>query len=191
MPVVTALRAKGAHVAVELDGAPWRTLPVEAVVESGLGMGAELDSARARILVGALRRQRAEGVALRALARGDHSHASLDARLARAGIREHERRTVLERAERARLVDDVRFAAARAALLAERGKGDLAIRDDLARAGIGENHAREAVAALEPERERASRIVAVRGASIRTARFLATRGFSEETVEEVVADLGI
>jgi SOS response regulatory protein OraA/RecX len=153
-------------------------------------MGVELDKARARILVGALRRQRAEGVALRALARRDYSRASLDARLTLAGIREHERRTVLERAERARLVDDVRFAAARAALLAERGKGDLAIRDDLARAGIGENHAREAVAALQPERDRASRIVAVRGASIRTARFLATRGFSEETVEEVVADLG-
>ena len=189
MPVVTALRASGTRVAVELDGAPWRTLPVEAVAASGLGMGVELDRARARILAAALRRQRAEGVAVRTLARRDHSYASLDDRLARAGVREQDRRDVLGRAERAHLVDDARFAATRARLLAERGKGDLAILDDLARAGIGEGDAREAVAALEPEWERAARIVAVRGAGIRTARFLASRGFSEETVGDLVADL--
>jgi SOS response regulatory protein OraA/RecX len=87
------------------------------------------------------------------------------------------------------LVDDVRFADKRARLLAERGKGDALILDDLLRAGVEERDARAAVAVLESERERAVRIVAQRGMSLRTARFLAARGFTEETVGEVVADL--
>lgn len=190
VPVVTALRASGTRVAVELDGVPWRTLPVDAVVESGLGVGVELDRARARTLAGALRRHRAESVALRALAQREHSQASLDARLVRAGVREPERREVIERAERALLVDDARFASARARLLAERGKGNALILGDLERAGIGERAAREAVEALDPERERAARIVARRGASVRTARVLASRGFSPETIEELIADFG-
>ena len=49
--------------------------------------------------------------------------------------------------------------------------------------------AREAVAALEPERDRAARIVVARGLSPRTARFLAAKGFAAEVVEDVVAEL--
>ena len=189
MPVVTAVRVVGARVAVELDGTPWRTLPLAAVVEAGLAAGMTLDRARARTLARAARRHRAETAALGALARRDHSVASLDARLARAGVREPERRDVVERAQLAGLVDDARFADARARLLAARGKGDALILDDLVRAGVEERDARAAVAVLEPEHDRAARIVAQRGVSIRTARFLAARGFTEETVGDVVADL--
>ena len=42
--------------------------------------------------------------------------------------------------------------------------------------------AAEPVAALEPERDRAVRIVAARGLSARTARFLAVKGFGPELV---------
>lgn len=189
MPVVTAVRVVGARVAVELDGAPWRTLPLAAVVEADLAAGVTLDRARARTLARAVRRHRAETAALGALARRDHSVASLDARLVRAGVREPERRDAVERVRRAGLVDDARFADTRARLLAERGKGDVLIVADLVRSGVEERDARAAVAVLEPERERAARIVAQRGANVQTARLLAARGFTEETVGEVVADL--
>ena len=41
----------------------------------------------------------------------------------------------------------------------------------------------------EPEPIRAERIVASRGASVKTLRYLASRGYSEESVERLVADL--
>ena len=189
MAHVTAIRVSGARVAVELDGRPWRTVPLEAVVAAGLAAGVELDRERARSLARALRRIRAERLAVRALARREHSRATLDARLARAGVPAEQREELVARAAGAGLVDDVRFAATRARHLAERGAGDLLVLDDLERHGVGEARAREALSALEPEPVRAARIVAERGSSARTIRFLAARGFAEETIEPFVADL--
>jgi len=186
---VTALRETRAGVAVELDGLPWRTLPVGAVVEAGLGVGLELDRARVRALARARRRARAEQVALRALARREHSRASLDDRLARAGVAAGERHGVLDRAERTGLVDDARYAERRAEQLAGRGAGDRFVLDDLARHGVADGIAREVVARLEPEPERARRVVEARGASAKTLRYLASRGFTEESLEPLVADL--
>jgi len=189
MPIVTALREVRGKVAVELDGAPWRTLPPEAVLEARLAVGRELDRLCARALARALRRQRAESVALRALARHDRSRASLDARLAGAGVAAAERQHVLGRAERSGLVDDARFAATRAHQLAERGFGDLLVLADLERQGVDEYVARDAVVALDPEADRAARIIARRGATPQTLRYLASRGFGEEALEAFVADI--
>ena len=189
MPIVTALREVRGKVAVELDGAPWRTLAPEAVLETRLAVGRELDRSCARALARALRRQRAESVALRALARHDRSRASLDARLAGAGVAAAERQHVLGRAERSGLVDDARFAATRAHQLAERGFGDLVVLADLERQGVDEHVARDAVVALDPEADRAARIIARRGATPQTLRYLASRGFGEEALEAFVADI--
>jgi len=188
-PTVTAVRAAGRRVAVELDGRPWRTVPLEAAVAARLSPGVGLDRERARDLARALRRHRAEGVVIRAVARREHTRASLAERLARAGVEASGRSEALERAERAGLVDDGRYAAARARDLADRGAGDELVLDDLVRHGVDEALAREAVAALEPERDRAARIVVARGLSPRTARFLAAKGFAAELVEDVVAEL--
>ena len=188
-PTVTAVRAAGRRVAVELDGRPWRTVPLEAAVAARLSPGVGLDRERARDLARALRRHRAEGVVLRAVARREHTRATLAKRLARAGVEASGRSEALERAERAGLVDDGRYAAARARELADRGGGDELVIDDLVRHGVDEALAREAVAALEPERDRAARIVVARGLSPRTARFLAAKGFAAEVVEDVVAEL--
>jgi regulatory protein len=188
-PTVTAVRAAGRRVAVELDGRPWRTVPLEAAVAARLSPGVGLDRARARDLARALRRHRAEGVVIRAVARREHTRASLAERLARAGVEASGRTEALERAERAGLVDDGRYAAARARDLADRGAGDELVLDDLVRHGVDEALAREALAALEPERDRAARIVVARGLSPRTARFLAATGFAAELVEDVVAEL--
>lgn len=188
-PVITALRACGrGRVAVELDSGPWRVVPLEAVLVAGLAVGRELDRQRARTLRRELRRLEARDVALRALARRDHTRASLARRLAERGATATVREETVAAAERAGLVDDARFAARRATLLAERGAGDAMIEDDLSRRGVPDEAIRSAIACLEPETARAEAIVAADGRSIRTLRRLAAKGFSEEALEPFVAD---
>ena len=85
-------------------------------------------------------------------------------------------------------MDDERFAQSRAASLASRGAGDALVRARLAEAGIAKDDADEAIATLESEAVRARRIVATRGASTKTARYLYGKGFSEEVVSGAVAD---
>jgi SOS response regulatory protein OraA/RecX len=192
---VTALRPAGpSRFAVELDGAPWRTLPREVVHRAGLVVGLELDRERLRMLRRELRRSEALGAALTALRYRDHSRASLTERLERRGVAPAQRLETLGVLSRAGMVDDQRVAYGRAAALATRGAGDRLIADDLARKGIAPDLIAAALAALEPERERAARVVEQRGRSPRTARYLAAQGFSQETLEplleRLVADFG-
>jgi regulatory protein len=121
----------------------------------------------------------------RSLARRDLSERELSDRLARANVRAEVRKEAVERLVRAGAVDDARFASGRAELLARRGAGDLLIRHDLESRGIGAEHIEAALALLEPEQDRAERIVATRGPGPRTARYLAQKGFSEETIESL------
>ena len=137
VPVVTALRARGpGRVAVELDGEPWRVVPLEAVYGAGLVVGGPLDRTKARALGRELRRLGAQAVARRALRTRDHTAASLEQRLAVRGTPATVRRDTVEAAQRAGLVDDRRFAMQRAEQLASRGSGDLLIGDDLERQGV-------------------------------------------------------
>ena len=189
MATVTGLRERHGLVAIELDGGSWRTVPVVVAAEVRLTVGCSLDRERARALGRALRRHRAREAAVRAVARRDHSRATLDARLERSGVRETERIETIEAAARAGFVDDARFAEARARQLASRGAGDLLVLDDLERNGVDDATARASLASLEPESIRAARIVASRGTSERTLRYLASRGFSEESLDGLVADL--
>ena len=127
------------------------------------------------------------GVATRALARREHSRRSLGERLYRAGVGTDEADEVLDELERLGLLHDGRFARERARVLAERGKGDAAIRVDLERAGVGGAQIEEALSDIDPERERAERLVGRRGATSATARLLLGRGFDEEVVAAIVA----
>ena len=108
-------------------------------------------------------------------------------RLARAGIGRAPRAEAIATLERLAVVDDERVAVAQAAALAERGYGDDAIRWKLAVAGLEPEQAEHAVQLLEPESERARRLVERRGRSPATSRFLARRGFAGDVVEAVVA----
>jgi regulatory protein len=126
-------------------------------------------------------------VAIRALRFRDRSAAELDARLEQRGVGEAERAQALETLERVGYVDDERFARMRAEQLAGRGSGDALIRDDLERRGLAVDVVELALAGLEPERNRAARIAERRGRSLKTARYLASRGFAEEVLEVVVA----
>lgn len=193
MPFVSGLRElRGGRVAVELDGARWRTLPIEVVARVRLGVGEELDRPRLRELARELRRARAVDTALRAVARREQSAAELDRRLRRRRVAKSLRDETVERLEEAGLVDDERYALRRAESLAERGHGDASIAWRLAQAGVAEEDVAKVLAALEPELERARRLVAARGAGVAAARELVRRGFGQDAVEEalgpVVAD---
>jgi regulatory protein len=128
--------------------------------------------------------------ALRALRHRDRSVAELDARLQERGVEETERQETLETLERIGYVDDERFARARAKQLADRAAGDALIRHDLEGRGIDAEVIAATLETLEPERERAVRVAANRGRSVKTARYLASRGFGPEAIEAVVAPEG-
>jgi regulatory protein len=131
--------------------------------------------------------ERAVDHAVRALARRDHSTASLRRKLDRAGVPEPAQAAALELLGRAGYVDDGRYASDRAAVLAGRGYGDAWIRADLERQGVGRETAESAVAGLEAESERALREATKAGGGPRAVRSLARRGFSEDALEAVAA----
>jgi regulatory protein len=135
----------------------------------------------------ALEREAAIERAVGALARRDHSAAELGAKLARAGVSERAQAEAVETLERVGYVDDGRFARDRAVRLAERGYGDDWIRSDLEARGVAPGAAEAALAALEPEEERAARTASNVGDAVRRARLLARRGFSEDAIERILA----
>jgi regulatory protein len=155
------------------------------VVRAGLVVGRALDREAARTLARELRRARALSDAVRALRHRDLSRRRLDERLRRRGAGEAARRDALETLERTGLVDDARVASGRAQALAERGYGDAAIRFALAGEGVEARAADAAVAALEPERERARRLLARAPADPRALRRLAAKGFDGEILQEL------
>jgi SOS response regulatory protein OraA/RecX len=183
VPTVTALRARRAgRVAVELDGQPWRVVPLEAALVAGLDVGQELDRQRARRLRRELVRLRTLAAASTALRRRDLSARGLAEHLERVGGPHRERRQTIEMLVRVGVVDDVRVARARSIRLAEGGYGDVAIDADLEKQGIAAAVRAEAIRALTPELERLRRIVERRGAGPRTALYAARRGFGEEAI---------
>ena len=125
--------------------------------------------------------------ALRALRHRDRSTSQVDRYLAERGVESDERVEILQTLARTSLVDDRRFAETRASSLAERGAGDARIRHELVHAGLDRDLIDDVLEGLPAELERAERIVARRGSSPKTLRYLAGKGFSEEVVRAVVA----
>ena len=184
MPKVSRLRAeRRGRVAVELDGAPWRTLPVDVVVRAGLVEGRDLDRPALRLLRQELRRAEALAIAARALRRQDLSERGIAERLTRASVAPAAVEESLAVLARSGLVDDARFARTRAETLAERSYGNAAIRHDLDRRGLAPDVIEAALESLETEAERARRLVERRGPGVSTARYLASKGFGEEALE--------
>jgi SOS response regulatory protein OraA/RecX len=186
VPTVTALRERRrGRVDVELDGAPWRTLPVDVVARSGLCVGRALDRPALRLLRRELRRAEALGVATKALRTRDLSRRELSERLTGRVDRAAADETVATLA-RVGVVDDRRAAESRAYALAGRGYGDTAIRHDLEQRGLGADDVEAALATVGPEAERAAAIVSRRGRGPRTARYLAGRGFGDDACESAL-----
>jgi SOS response regulatory protein OraA/RecX len=186
VPVITALRERPrGRVEVELDGVPWRLVPAEAVVRSGLSVGRALDREAARTLGRELRRAEALGIALRALRHRDLSRSRLEERLSRRGTRAEAQDDALAALERAGLVHDGRMATSRAEALAARGYGDAAIRFALEGEGLAAELVADALAGLEPEAVRAGKLLDRRGRGPASVRWLASRGFDPGTLEDL------
>jgi regulatory protein len=128
--------------------------------------------------------------ALRLLRHRDRSAAHLDDELAARDFGVEARAEALATLRRTGLVDDTRFAQRRAAALADRGAGDAFIRHDLEAAGVERDVVGDALADLDAEQDRARRVVDRRGASPKTARYLAGKGFSNDVVHAVIARAG-
>ena len=189
-PKLTALRrVRPGTVLLELDGEPWRAVPDEVVVRCGLSAGVELDRPLLRLLRRELRRAEALDLAGRTLRRRDLSVRRLSERLERAGVAPAAERSALLALSEARIVDDARLADSRAATLAERGWGNVAITARLEAEGIPEADAGSAIAKLEPEAPRAARAAAAVSDPRKAWALLARRGFDEETIEAVVETL--
>jgi regulatory protein len=184
VPTITALREdRRGRVAVELDGTPWRTVPVAVAARAGLSEGRRLDRPALRTLRRELRRAEALALAGRALRTRDLSRARLSVRLASAAVAPAAAEASLQTLEAAGALDDERFARARAESLAGRGYGDAAIRHDLEGQGLAGDVVERAMDALEPEPDRARQLVERRGPGARTARYLTGKGFAQESCE--------
>jgi regulatory protein len=184
VPTITALRERRrGRVVVELDGAPWRELPLAVVARAGLAAGVALDRPALRLLRRELRREEALSVATRALRARDLSARRLTERLERAAVAPDAVEASLATLSRAGLIDDGRLARNRAQGLADRGYGDAAIRHDLQRQGVDPELVQAALENIETETERARRLVEARGPGPKTAQYLARRGFAEEALE--------
>jgi regulatory protein len=131
-------------------------------------------------------REQALDRAVSALARRDHSIASLRAKLERAGFTEDDCEDALAALVRDGYVDDLRFAQGRASELARRGYGDAWIRADLDAQGVARETADEALAGVPAERERAVEQAARLGERALAVRTLHRRGFSEDSLEGIL-----
>jgi SOS response regulatory protein OraA/RecX len=190
--IVTALRErKRNRVAVELDGRPWRVLPTDAVVRASLAVGRPLDRHTARELAREIRRAKALAAATRSLAASDRSQRALEQRLARAGHSTVAREDAIASLARVGAVDDARLAESRAQLLARRGYGDAAIRADLRRRLIAPEATADAVSALEPELERARRLLGQQSVTPALLGRLTRRGFSRDTLDEIASSFAL
>ncbi len=187
---VTAVEPeKGDRVRIDLDGTPWRVVPTLAAVRAQLRPGVELDRERALELHKALRATDADIRATRALARRDRTRASLDQLLEKRGVRAGDRDDAIERLAQAGALDDERYAVNRAASMARRGYGDLAIRHDLEQAGTPPEAIVGALEQLDPERTRLDALVGTTP-TLRDLRRLASKGFDSATLEDLASSLG-
>lgn len=126
-------------------------------------------------------RDDAVDAAARLLRHGDRSRAELERRLTERELDAESVREALDTLERVGVLDDERTASLRADRLAERGYGDAWIRAELERRALP---VETALAELEPERERAARLVERKAVS---PAWLSRRGFDAEIVASVAA----
>jgi regulatory protein len=181
MPTLTALRrARPGRVALEVDGQPWRTVPDEVVVRCGLYAGLALDRPRLRLLRTELRRAEALSTAGRALAQRPLSRRRLSERLQRRGVAPSAEREAVGTLAAAGVLDDARLARVRAAGLADRGWGDIAISARLRAEGIAEADVGRALDELRAETERAVALAAAIRDRRKAWSLLARRGFTTE-----------
>ena len=173
-----------------MDGSPWRVVPDEVVMKTGLAPGALLDRPLLRRFRTELRRAEALRAAGRQIARGDLARQRLEERLQSRGVRPADAAAAVDTLARAGAVDDARLARVRASHLAERCWGNAAIFARLRGAGISDEAAEGALADLVSEPVRAARLVDDLPVQ-KAVAVLVRRGFDPELVEEWRAGLDV
>jgi SOS response regulatory protein OraA/RecX len=148
-----------------------------------------LDRPLARSLARELRQERALATAVRSLRARPLSERRLRERLQDRGVRADAEEATLATLSEAGFVDDERLARGRAAALAERGWGDLAIKARLLGERLPESAVEAAVAELEIEAVRAGRLTTAAGSRRKAWTLLQRRGFAAETIEAVLGGL--
>jgi regulatory protein len=126
--------------------------------------------------------------ATKALARRDRSAADLTAYLERRGTAADEAATAVERLRQAGYVNDARYAATRAEVLADRGYGDAAVRFELEQDGLAAEEIEAALETLAPERERALELLRRATSPLGAIRRLAAKGFGADSLEAALAE---
>ena len=186
MPEITGLHEVSASaVLVELDGAPWRKIPLTAAARAGLSLGKRLEREDLRLLGRELRRAEALNKATRMLARRPLSRALLEERLEKKGVAPVALGEAVEALEQAQYLNDRSYALERAGSLAERGYGDRAVRYILEQERDGSELIEEALDTLKPELERARTIARSIADRKRLLGRLVRRGFDSDTIEQV------
>jgi SOS response regulatory protein OraA/RecX len=164
-------------------------VPDDVVIRCGLAADVTLERPLLRLLRAELRRAEALALAGRALRTRDLSRRRIGERLQRAGVPRAAEESAVAALVEAGVLDDSRLAVRRAHSLAERGWGNAAVAERLRGEGIGEDAVEPALADLEPELERATRLVASAGGAVKAWALLSRRGFDPDTIEAVVDQL--
>jgi SOS response regulatory protein OraA/RecX len=189
VPEITGLEELSAsELLVELDGAPWRKVPLNAAARAGLSVGKRLEREDLRLLRHELRRAEALTKATRMLTRRPLPRALLEERLERKGVAPAALEEAVEALEQAQYVNDHSYALGRAESLAERGYGDAAVRDILEQEKIGSELIEEAIDSLDSELERAKTIARSIPDRKKLLGRLARRGFDTETLEQIAEE---
>ena len=173
---ITALEpdpARPGSVRVLVDGRLFCTVGEESVGAAGLEVGEPWEGTRAGVAGEAADLEAAWRSLLRALERRSFASGDLRRKLRRNGHPATVVDLVIERAIRARLLDDAAFANQYVASRSARGRGPARLRRDLAALGIDQRMIDSALAAQWPEPEDA--LALARELAQRRARQLATQ----------------
>jgi regulatory protein len=204
--VIGALAPDPRHpacVRIMVGGRALLTVPREAAEAEGLAVGGELDEPRFARLARAADEEAAYRTVLRSLERRPFAARDLVRRLVLKGHPPEAAAVAVERAGRAGLMDDARFALHYIETRAARGRGPLRLRRDLAALGVERVVVDAALAeAFGPDGANAPSVEALARKRLdqlrglpkpvrrrRLLAFLARRGFADESVHRVVMAL--
>ena len=121
---------------------------------------------------------------LKALSRRELSHAELVTRLERSGIDPEDAERASAHLAEAGYQSDERTAAERVRVLVARLYGDLAIRVDLRRRGIGDDEIDSALVGTAPESSRAEALARRARDAAQLTRTLRRKGYTREAIEQ-------
>ncbi len=199
---ITALkpqRRNPKRLSLYLDGQFVISIGSEEAAELGLSVGRELDQKDLRKILADLHYRRARDYALLLLSYRARTEAELCKRLQQKGFSGEAITSVLARLTELKLLDDERFAQEFAQDRVNIGhKGKWRVRAELLRRGVSPERIEEALRTVPDEKAAARRVIeqclrryAGLEPTVRRRRLyglLARRGFSIDTIEEVMAE---